>query len=211
MSARILASRDEQRACTSAARPLPLPKATGANARARSAVDPYADSNAPRWLKYLWRHLAGAPRLRARARARLPLRRHAVLHLPGGIAIAGPRRDRAVADLHGRLRRHRLVGADDGGRHRRLCNGGARHEQQRRDQPGLAVVGGGAVCAADRRRLRHLHRLAVGAHRWHLHDHDHAGHRRGLLLPGAAELQRLQRLPGPARAEAAHGVRHQLA
>jgi branched-chain amino acid transport system permease protein len=59
--------------------------------------------------------------------------------------------------------------------------------------------------------LRHPDRLAVGAHRRHLHHHDHAGHRRGLLLPGAAELQRVQRLPGPARGEAAHRVRRQLA
>ena len=40
-----------------AARPLPLPKAVTAPAAA-PAVDPYADSDAPRWLKYLWRHLS---------------------------------------------------------------------------------------------------------------------------------------------------------
>ena len=67
------------------------------------------------------------------------------------------------------------------------------------------------VGGADRGGVRHADRLAVGAHRRHLHDHDHAGHRRGLLLPGAAELQRLQRLPGPARAQAAHRVRPGLA
>jgi hypothetical protein len=58
--------------------------------------------------------------------------------------------DRAVAELPGRLRRHGLAGADDGGRHRRLRGRGARHQQQPRDQPGLAVVGGGAVACSSR-------------------------------------------------------------
>jgi branched-chain amino acid transport system permease protein len=40
----------------SAARPLPLPKAA-APMRVPEAIDPYADSNAPRWLKFLWRRL----------------------------------------------------------------------------------------------------------------------------------------------------------
>ena len=40
----------------SAAKPLSLPRAT-APARAPEAIDHYADSDAPRWLKYLWRHL----------------------------------------------------------------------------------------------------------------------------------------------------------
>jgi branched-chain amino acid transport system permease protein len=40
----------------SAAKPLPLPKAT-APRRAPEAIDPYANSNAPRWLKLLWRHV----------------------------------------------------------------------------------------------------------------------------------------------------------
>jgi branched-chain amino acid transport system permease protein len=39
----------------SAARPLPLPKASAAP-RIEGALDPYADSNAPGWLKFLWRH-----------------------------------------------------------------------------------------------------------------------------------------------------------
>jgi len=39
-----------------AARPLPLPKA-GTPAAALPAPDPYADSDAPRWLRFLWRHL----------------------------------------------------------------------------------------------------------------------------------------------------------
>jgi branched-chain amino acid transport system permease protein len=39
------------------ARPLPLPKANGAP-REQAAPDPYADSDAPRWLKFLWRHVA---------------------------------------------------------------------------------------------------------------------------------------------------------
>jgi hypothetical protein len=73
------------------------------------------------------------------------------------------------------------------------------------------VVGGGAVRAADRHAVRHADRLALGAHRGHLHDHDHAGHRRGVLLPGAAELQHLQRLPGAARAEGAVVLGRELA
>jgi branched-chain amino acid transport system permease protein len=40
----------------SAAKPLPLPRAT-TTPRIEPAIDPYADSAAPRWLKYLWRHL----------------------------------------------------------------------------------------------------------------------------------------------------------
>lgn len=43
-----------------AARPLPLPKAPAAPLRpaAPAAVDPYPDSDAPRWLKFLWQHLS---------------------------------------------------------------------------------------------------------------------------------------------------------
>jgi branched-chain amino acid transport system permease protein len=40
----------------SAARPLPLPKAGSSTPRA--APEPYADSDAPRWLKFLWSHLS---------------------------------------------------------------------------------------------------------------------------------------------------------
>ena len=62
-------------------------RGTGARARAPCAApalapDPYADSDAPRWLKYLWRTLSAAPCVRAAVRAALPVRRHAVLHLP---------------------------------------------------------------------------------------------------------------------------------
>jgi branched-chain amino acid transport system permease protein len=39
-----------------AARPLPLPRASAAAAPVEP--DPYADSDAPRWLRFLWRHLA---------------------------------------------------------------------------------------------------------------------------------------------------------
>jgi branched-chain amino acid transport system permease protein len=42
-----------------AARPLPLPKATASMAPpAAPALDPYAGSDAPRWLKFLWTHLS---------------------------------------------------------------------------------------------------------------------------------------------------------
>jgi branched-chain amino acid transport system permease protein len=39
-----------------AARPLPVPRAAAAAPTA--TPDPYADSDAPRWLKFLWRHLS---------------------------------------------------------------------------------------------------------------------------------------------------------
>lgn len=42
-----------------AARPLPLPRATASMSPAATPpVDPYANSDAPRWLKFLWRHLS---------------------------------------------------------------------------------------------------------------------------------------------------------
>jgi branched-chain amino acid transport system permease protein len=42
-----------------AARPLPLPKASATMAPAAApTLDPYAHSDAPRWLKFLWTHLA---------------------------------------------------------------------------------------------------------------------------------------------------------
>ena len=59
--------------------------------------------------------------------------------------------------------------------------------------------------------VRHAHRLALGAHRGHLHDHDHARHRRRVSLPRAAELQRVRRLPGPAARLPADRPRHRLA
>ena len=63
-----------------------------------------------------------------------------------------------------------------------------------------------AVLARDRRSrslCAHADRLALGADRGHLHDHDHAGDRRGVLLLRPAELRAVQRLPGlPARAAA---------
>ncbi len=42
---------------SAAARPLPLPKA-GSVAAVAPHVDPYANSDAPRWLQFLWRHLS---------------------------------------------------------------------------------------------------------------------------------------------------------
>jgi branched-chain amino acid transport system permease protein len=39
------------------AQPLPLPKAI-TPARTAEVIDPYADSDAPRWLKFLWRHVS---------------------------------------------------------------------------------------------------------------------------------------------------------
>jgi len=44
-------------ATSAAARQLPLPRAVATTAPA-ATPDPYADSDAPRWLKFLWRHLS---------------------------------------------------------------------------------------------------------------------------------------------------------
>ena len=98
--------------------------------------------DAPRWLQVPAAHdrrRATCSSLR-RCCSSIPFVAIAVLHLPDRRAVAGARADRAVADLPRRLRRHGVAGADDGGRHRRLRGGHLRHQQQRRDQPGLAVV-----------------------------------------------------------------------
>ena len=72
-----------------------------------------------------------------------------------------------------------------------------------RHQPPLAVGAGRRPGPGHRDGGGDPHRLVLGAHRGHLHDHDHAGHRGGVLLPGPAELLALQRLPGlPERADA---------
>ena len=112
----------------------------------------------------------------------------------------------------GRLRRHGLAGADDGGRHRRLHGRDLRVPAARR-RSAWAGRGGWPCCWRSRSRhaRRHVHRLALGAHRGHLHDHDHAGDRRGLLLPGPAELLDLQRLPGLPAGRAAGRARRRLA
>ena len=126
----------------------------------------------------------------------LSLRRVAVLHLPDRRPVAGSRHDRAVADVPRRLWRHGLPGADDRRRHRRLLRRDLRHQQRRGDQPRLAVVAGAPRSRSlIGHRLRRRARLALGAHRRHLHDHDHAGDRRRVLLLRAAELRALQRLP----------------
>ena len=192
---------------SSAIRPSPASTApcrgSASDGRRRAAGAAAARGAAPRRL--------AAPCRRAGGAARLSVRGDAVHHLPGRVAVAGARPDRALAHLPRRLRRHDLAGADDGRRHGRLCPRRARHQQRRRDQPRLAVVGGDPGGALHLRPRGDADRLAVGAHRRHLHDHDHAGDRRRLLLPGAAELQRLQRLPGPARDLPAQGAGHRLA
>ena len=148
---------------------------------------------------------------RARLRAAVSAGRLAVPHLSDRRAGAGAGADRAFAHLPRRLWRHDLARADDGGRHRRLRGGDPRHERQPGDQPELALVAGGAARAGARHARRHLHRLALGAHRGHLHHHDHARGGRGVLLPVPAELQRAERLPGlPARVSAER-ARRQLA
>ena len=112
----------------------------------------------------------------------------------GAQALAlGPHR--ALAHVPRRLRGHGLARPDDGRGHRGLHVRHLRHERHRH-QPALAVGAGGRARARDRDGLRHAHRLVLGAHRGHLHDHDHAGDRGGLLLPRPAELLALQRLPG---------------
>src|SRR5918995_1897878 len=162
-------------------------------------------------------HLAGvashrlAPRLRAGRRAGLSLGRAVVLHLPDRRPGADPRPDRFVAHLPGGLRRHAVVGADDRGRHRRLHRRHPGRQRHARDQPGLAMVAGRRAGGHGRHGRRHVHRLAVGAHRGHLHHHDHAGDRHGVLLSGPAELRDLQRLPGLPESRAAGSTGHRLA
>ena len=105
-----------------------------------------------------------------------------------------PRHHRAVADVPRRLWRHGQPGADDRRRRRRLHDRGVRRELAARHQPVLALVGGGADRDRHRGRVRHAGRRALGAHRGHLHDHDHARDRGGVLLSDPAELADLQRL-----------------
>ena len=171
----------------------------GAGAAARRAA-PARRVPAPRqgdaaWLQRCRR--IGCATSSCSSRARLSVRRLAVLHLPDRRPVARARPDRAVAHLPRRLRRHGVAGADDGRRPRRLPGRDLRHQQHRR-RSAWAGRGGWrspfALVARD--AVRRRRRLALGAHRGHLHDHDHARDRRRLLLPRAAELHRLQRLPG---------------
>ena len=120
--------------------------------------------------------LVRPPRPRPARAARLPVDRDAVHHLPDRRAVAGAGPDRPVAHLPRRLRRHDFARADDGGGHRGLHGGDLRRSRERRHehQPGLAVVAGGAGGARHRHGVRRVHRLALGAHRGHLHHHDHA-------------------------------------
>ena len=64
---------------------------------------------------------------------------------------------------------------------------------QRQYQPGLAVVARDPDGARARDPVRHARRRARGAHRGHLHHHDHARDRRGVLLLHQPELGDLQR------------------
>src|SRR5712692_6765919 len=149
----------------------------------------------------------GAPRAGAAGGAGLSVGGHAVLHLPDRRAVAGLRSHRALAGVPRRLRRHGLARPDDGRRHRGLHVRHLRHERHRH-QPALALGARGRAGARDRDGVRDAHRLVLGAHRGHLHDHDHAGHRGGLLLPRPAELFALQRVPGlPERDDARGGGR----
>ena len=59
----------------------------------------------------------------------------------------------------------------------------------------LAVVGRGAARCSFAALATALIGCDGGADRGHLHDHDHAGDRHGVLLLRAAELRALQRLP----------------
>ena len=128
-----------------------------------------------------------------------------------GAPVARARPDRALAHLPRRLRRHGLAGADDGRRARRLHGRDLRHAAARRRS--ASAGRGGSRCrsrSSIATAVRDRGRLALGAHRGHLHDHDHARDRRRLLLPGAAELHRLQRLPGLQQGRRAGAARHRL-
>ena len=72
-------------------------------------------------------------------------------------------------------------------------------------------VAGAVRGAARRARLSALIGCDLGAHRGHLHDHDHAGDRRRLLLLRAAELRDLQRTFRLCRHSHAARLRHRLA
>ncbi len=172
----------------------------------------YSDQDAPRWLKWVWQRIGGAARVRPRVRARLSLGRNAVLHLPDRRAVARARTDRALAHVPRRLRRDGVARADDHRGDRRLHG---RRSSARAAPPRSASAGRGGsrvpIGLVDRGGVRHLHRLALGPHRRHLHHHDHARDRRRVLLPHAAELQRVQRLPGAAEDLSAEVSRPQLA
>ena len=154
-----------------------------------------------------------SPHSRAGDRARLSLGGEFVFHFPDRRTGAGFGSDRALAHFSRRLWRHGLVGADER-RWRGWLHGGdfwrRRSRPGRRQQPGLAVVARRHHRRGDRDGLRHLGRLALGADRRHLHDHDHARHRRVVLLPGAAELLRIRRSRGLQPGLRADGARHRF-
>ena len=118
--------------------------------------------------------------------------------------------DRALAHLPRRLRRHGVARADDRRGLRRVSARDLRHQQRGGDKPRLAVVARARVRADARDDSRGRNRLALGAHRRHLHDHDHARRRRRVLLPRAAELHAVQRLPGLQQARCTDRFRHRL-
>ena len=105
-----------------------------------------------------------------------------------------PRHDRPVADGAGRLWRDGESGPDDGGGACRLRGGDPRHQRRAADQPGLAVVAAYPARDFDRDPVWDAGRHPRGPHRGHLHDHDHAGDRGGVLLLHPPELYDLQRL-----------------
>ena len=122
-----------------------------------------------------------------------------------------PRHDRAQPDVPRRLWRHGQPGADDRRGLRRLHGGDLRPERDDRHQPELAVVDRRAARDHHCGDLRNALRRTLGAHRGHLHDHDHARDCVRVLLFHAAELRDLQRLLGLQRGAYAAGVRRRLA
>ena len=119
---------------------------------------------------------------------------------------------RAVADAARRLWRHGQPRPDHGRRRRRLYGRDLRHQQHRTSigfgwpwwvLVPFAMLLAGDGFGADRRDL--------GAHRGHLHDHDHAGDRRRVLLLRAAELRAVQRPFRLCRHSAAARLRRRLA
>ena len=130
------------------------------------------------------------PRWRRRphhAGDRQQLRAHADLRL--GVYA---RHNRAEPDVPRRLRRHGQPRANDDRRFRRLHRRDPRR-QRHAWRNGLALVARGSGGFDPRDDCRRHHWRARGAHRGHLHDHDHARDRRGVLLFHQRELRDLQR------------------
>ncbi|CAA9244580.1 MAG: Benzoate transport, inner-membrane translocator precursor, partial [uncultured Craurococcus sp.] len=137
--------------------------------------------------------------------------RQRLLAVPGLRLVLLPRDHRALADVPRGLWRDGKPHPDDRRGAGGLHGGDPGHLRRAADQPWPTLVAVPAAGDPDRGGLRHGRGRAGGAHRGHLHHHDHPCDRQRLLLlhpPELRDLQWLQRLqPGGAAA----GPRHRLA